>query len=105
MADDTTNEDGEYEMVLPFVAVESKGGPFRDDDYTAGWEMGWLDQRLTTLAAALESFPAEVSAPYMVRTANLGQADLVAMRHGFKTETVQIHDEWASIQIKRGPNE
>jgi len=79
-------EEAEHEMVMPFVTVTSKGGPHDDKSYCAGWEMGRLD----ALLAGADPFVTELHLPYML-AASIGQADLIAMRHGF-TMTSAVDD-------------
>lgn len=64
----------EIDLVMPFVVVASKGGPYDDDSYCAGYEMARLD-------AALEAGPRHHQVT--IRTANATQADLIAMHHGY----------------------
>lgn len=68
------SDDAEYSMLMPFIAVTSKGGPFDDASYCAGYEMGQLD-------AALQAGPRLHQVT--IRTANVEQADLMAMRYGY----------------------
>ena len=70
----STPQEPEHSLVMPFVVVASKGGPYDDSAYTAGYEMGLLD-------AALAAAPARHEAT--VHAANATQADLIAMRHGY----------------------
>lgn len=67
-----------WSLVMPFVVVASAGGPYDDGAYVAGYEVGSLDVRL-----ALEK---PESLDLTLRTANLPQVDLVAMRHGYIVE-------------------
>jgi hypothetical protein len=76
-----------YDMVMPFVTVTSKGGPHDDDAYVAGFEMGRLDSELEYTTWPLVR---------TIRTENVPQADLIAMRHGFRMEAVQSQwPEWS----------
>jgi hypothetical protein len=65
----------EHELVMPFVAVASKGGPYDDGAYCAGYEMGQLD-------TLLERGP-RGRLERTIRSANAAQADLIAMQHGY----------------------
>lgn len=87
-------EDADYDMVMPFLPVTSKGGPYPDDAYVAGYEMGGLDSHL----AHQPSFHAAT-----IRTANVEQADLIAMRHGYvrTTEPSEEWPEWTSCYFDR----
>lgn len=69
-----------YDLVMPFVNVASKGGPYDDSAYCAGWAMGVLDTRLGELKP--------VSHSETVRTGDRAQADLIAMAHGYAVEFV-----------------
>ena len=78
MTGDRTNEEpAEYGLLMPFVVVASKGGPFDDASYCAGYEMGQLD-------AALSAGPRLHQVT--IRTVNVPQADLVAMRRGYASQ-------------------
>ena len=80
-------------LVMPFVTVTSVGGPHDDDAYVAGWEMGKLD-------AFLEHTKPQ-SLAQTVRSDNVAQADLVAMRHGY-TMTVEdsMVEGWTNITLE-----
>ena len=36
------DDTGTYELLIPFVAVESNGGPFEDEAFVAGFQLGRL---------------------------------------------------------------
>ena len=88
-----SEEDAEYDLVMPFVVVASKGGPYDDDAYVAGWEMGGLDE-------ALRCKPSSHDA--MVRTGNAVQADLVAMKHGYVCTSEEYREapEWTIVSFR-----
>lgn len=65
------SDEEEYSLVMPFVVVTSVGGPYDDDAYVAGYEMG-------TLKYALDVAPEQFTET--IRTANVPQADLLAMQ-------------------------
>lgn len=73
------DDEPEYGLVMPFVAVASNGGPFDDQAYTAGYEMGQLDGQLAAAQLPGGGWVLERT----VRDENQGQADLVGMKHGF----------------------
>lgn len=75
-----------HELVMPFVAVTSRGGPFDDAAYTAGYEMGLLDAALQAAAGPIVE--------RTVREENREQADLLAMRHGWTIECSAPQDGW-----------
>lgn len=78
------SEDGEYSLVMPFVVVNSVSGPFDDDAYAAGWEMGKLDERLSAAVHHALGCPTVV-----ILRQNLPQAELVAMKHGMTMEEIK----------------
>lgn len=88
-----------YELVMPFVACASNGGPYDDDAFTAGYVAGGLDKTLGAIAALEGHGMVGVS----VRTNLLPQLDLIAMRHGFTVETEAIEGmaEWTSWTATR----
>jgi hypothetical protein len=89
----------EYNLVLPFVAVTSKGGPYDDHAYVAGYEMGLLDARLAEVRPTLLETT--------IHTANAEQADLIAMSHGYVCTVVQSEEspEWSFATFTPTPAE
>jgi hypothetical protein len=82
-----------YSLVMPFVPVASNGGPYDDLAYAAGWEMGALD-------AALR-LKGPVTTTLAVRAANGAQAELIAMRHGYRTRIAPHDDHWSMLWLHR----
>jgi hypothetical protein len=80
------DEENEVEMslVMPFLPVTSRGGPFDDQAFVAGYEMGRLDE-------VLRAAPPTHSTT--IRTDNAAQADLIAMQHGYRC-TAEPSEEW-----------
>lgn len=107
-------QDGsELSLVMPFLPVESKGGPFPDDAYVCGYEAGRLDALMESAAAAMENLD-----DIVLHEENAEQADLLAMRHGFRAAIMPPRDGWvlASFTLadsddpphpvtERGPNQ
>lgn len=90
----------EHSLLMPFVNVTSRGGQFDDDAFTAGYEMGLLD---ATLAACAELSRDTVAT---LRVDNCPQADLIAMRHGYRAEFEQADVEgWVSTRFIHVPEE
>lgn len=91
----------EYGLVMPFVAVRSQGGPYDDQPFVAGYQVGHIDQalavvRLLGLTAA--------SVQHGVYRPLLDQLDLVAMRHGYRmrsTDMVAGDDTttWSAVEF------
>lgn len=89
------HEDGppadDLDLVMPFVSVESKGGPHDDDSYVCGWEMGALDSELAHREQPLLE--------RVIHETNTGQADLVAMRYGYTVTITPRGDGWAFLRL------
>lgn len=81
-------------LIMPFVLCESKGGPYDDEAFTAGFALGGLDHDLS-LAKHNNMTPGE---RYM-RVEYQPQADLIAMRHGFTLTLSYERDGWALYQF------
>lgn len=94
MPEHTPNE--HWSIVMPFVTVASKGGPYDDEAYCAGYEIGRLDAAL-----ARDNGVADVLVT--VHTPNAPQVDLVAMRHGFVIAERIPDDsgEWTTLTLRR----
>ena len=95
MTDDnemTFGTDGEHQhqfmLAMPFVACKSHGGPYDDESYVAGWEMGALAERLGMMVL-VGAIPQPV---LTIHRANLEQLDLVVMPFGW--HAVEITGEW-----------
>jgi hypothetical protein len=86
-------DDRDYGLVMPFVCVASAGGPFDDDAFTAGYQMGLLDAKLNkpNLAATTE----------MIYEQLRGQADLLAMRYGLRMDVLHESDGWLHVGFAR----
>lgn len=89
----------EYGLLMPFVVTTSHGGPCDDDAYVAGWEAGAIDNALLH-RLNLEG-PLTVQLVATVRSGNVDQMDLIAMRRGFRM--IESHavpgmeDEWSTV--------
>lgn len=82
-----------FELVMPFLPVQSKGGPYDDLAYTAGFEMGALYAKL----GAAKPAPTSIT----VHHENHRQADLIAMRHGYTTEFQSENEHgWVCLLLK-----
>ena len=97
-----------HELVMPFIVVSSKGGPFDDAAYCAGWEMGFLDYFL----GVWRHEDSRHAVDRVIRRENLPQADLLAMMHGAEMsildwpEDTEVSEqqnlEWAYVRFARG---
>lgn len=105
-SDDHNEFDHELELVVPFIVVESKGGPYDDQAFVAGYQVGEIDVRLAfanMAGAQTVKFP-------IVRRSLLAQLELHGMRYGFTsmeaseaTSHIPASDEWCSLTFARGP--
>lgn len=88
-----SGDEASYGLVMPFVSVASKGGPYADDAYAAGWAMGALDTRLGAVMR-------QMSHEETVREVDVPQADLIAMRHGYRMEATPSEvDGWVFCEF------
>lgn len=89
-------EEHEYSLVMPFLPVTSKGGPYDDQAYVAGFEVGQLYQKLL------------IECPKVwiqtVHTTNVAQVDLIAMRCGYLMtyKEERMDATWTQISLNRG---
>jgi hypothetical protein len=101
-AETAGGNDSEYQIVMPFITVTSKGGPHDDASYVAGYQMGLIDARLAMLASTCGDDSGMVST---VSVENRTQADLLAMRHGFTVnfdEPAPESPDWLRASFRRG---
>jgi hypothetical protein len=91
------NEDAE--LVMPFVVTKSRGGPYDDDAYVAGFEAGRLDAILTNNTTAIVVGP--------VHSLNRDQLDLIAMQHGYTASFVGNADDepWVQMTLMKERND
>lgn len=110
MSDDYVEGDGDGEephpfgMVMPFLPVASKGGPYDDDSYAAGWECGQIASILEYSDEVAGTLPLDARLKLPVRTANVDQLDLVAMSHGFvidQREPWEDGSEWTFVRFTK----
>ncbi|MFV8317145.1 hypothetical protein [Mycobacterium sp. 23] len=88
------DEEFAYDLVMPFIPVQSKGGPYDDDAFVAGYEMGLLDAQLSG---------STFTQGHAIRAENQHQADLIAMRHGYVAEftTTEEAPGWVCMKTRR----
>jgi hypothetical protein len=92
-----SEEPQEFELVLPFIACRSKGGPHEDEPFVAGFECGYIDARLAY------EHPERLT--LTVRRDSLAQLDLIAMRRGYTATEDDLGpdwaDDWAQVTFSR----
>lgn len=83
--------DDDVELGVPLIPVASQGGPYDDDAYMAGWEMG-------ALAVELE-YTRPPLLQRKVRRDNVRQADLLGMRYGYRVEVGEGVAGWVPLRL------
>jgi len=88
-------EEPTWGLVVPFTACTSKGGPYEDQAFVAGFQCGEIDKALTVIAAA-----GGERATFTVRTPLVPQLELLAMNRGFPVMAaivVEDYPEWTVV--------
>lgn len=104
MSDNDDEVGHPFGMVMPFLPVTSKGGPFDDNAYAAGWECGQIAALLEYSSEVPGTLAESQRLKLPVRTANVDQLDLVAMHHGFvidEREPWEDGSEWTFIRFRK----
>jgi hypothetical protein len=87
--------DGLMSEPVPFVVVESQGGPYDDEAFASGYQLGMLNMGFFS-----DDFPSTFCMP-MYRQ-SVRQADLIAMRHGWVTSVEdEVDEEWVILSFRR----
>lgn len=87
----------EFGLAVPFVVCESKGGPFRDQDFVCGFECGRVD-------ALLQQGPVRLRTE--VHTECVPQMDLCAMYRGYvMTAEESFVDGWTDVKFEKARDE
>jgi hypothetical protein len=85
-----------YEMAYPLVVCQSNGGPYDDDAFVAGAQLGQIVAELRERQPPLYE--------RYVDSALVPQIDLVAMHEGYamQAEPWDEHpDEWTLVTLRR----
>lgn len=85
-----TADEGEYALVMPFVACESQGGPYDDTAFVAAYNCATVAETLRTLAHLHTNGLTAATVERYVRPDLIPQLDLIAMKHGFTL----THEPW-----------
>lgn len=96
----------EYGMVMSFVACRSQGGPYNDQSFVAGFQVGTIDGALAAAAGIGASI---LPVAHCVYRALLGQLDLIAMRHGYQMRSAPVTagddtETWSTVEFYRPPS-
>lgn len=99
------DDEAEYEPMMPFLAVASRGGPYDDTAYVAGYELGILDGQLSGPYAPTPEKPGPPAIDHWrwIKSDNVEQADLIAMRHGWELERGEQFEDLVAIRLKATP--
>ena len=85
----------EYNLLLPFLPVESKGGPYDDLAFCAGYDVGYLHAQMRLGEDGVIST--------QVRSALVKQIDLCAMETDWHMRSDgDEEDDWQPIVLVRG---
>lgn len=87
----TDEHETEYDLVMPFVCVKSKGGPYEDGAFAAGYQAGLLD--------AAASRGDELIIPFITYSHMVVQFDLIAMRNGYRLNITSDDGEWVNGEL------
>lgn len=92
--------DQEFDLFMPFTVVQSQGGPYDDEAFVVGYELGMLDAELHALSNAVGG-PATPTGRYL-HALGVPQADLIGMRNGYVVDTTegQSDEEWTWVEFK-----
>lgn len=82
------------ELLMPFLPVQSRGGPHNDDAYSAGFEMGRFD-------GLLQAGWWPENHPLPIHGENREQADLIAMQYGYTAEITDETEGWINMTVHR----
>lgn len=98
-----------WQLLMPFVICTSKGGPYDDEAFTAGYAAG-------RVAAILEAAPAAVDrVRFTLQRPLLPQLELIGMLYAFPVLVVEdalldvdevdngaeVNDQWARVTFHR----
>lgn len=94
---DPTDETPEYELLMPFICVTSKDGPYDDDAFVAGMQMGKLWVELAQLVKWRKSM--EVHLIRQIATPLVDQAKLFAFHYGLDCLLLidQSDHDWSTV--------
>lgn len=92
-------DDAGFSLVMPFVLVQSAGGPYDDTSYVAGWEAAKFDQLCETLP---EHGTIRFTSPVGYWEPNVPQLDIIAMRHNLVMAAAPSGEPgWVFVTLSR----
>lgn len=90
--------DDEYALVMPYVVVESNGGPYPDGPFVAGARFGAANAQLAAMDARVQEWADTIERELVP------QYDLLAMHHGFVMTAEpweEAPDDWVLVTFRR----
>lgn len=94
-----TDNEGTYELVMPFVLTRSEGGPYDDAAFSAGMTCGQLWTELMILAKH-----GATPRPRYVQPEHVPQIDLIAMHYGYTLKPGEIDEASGWQRVDFGPD-
>lgn len=87
---DEPDPSAHWDLRMPFVVCASKGGPYDDQSFVAGYQAGMIDAQLQVargVGARTVHFP-------IVHTELVPQLVLIGMGHGYPAMDVDSSQQW-----------
>lgn len=102
--DDQPGGEPTYELAVPFKLCASQGGPYPDDAFVAGVEVGSVDARMKAVVDA-----GGTGIIVTVRTDHVEQLELHAMHRGLpnldRTDHDGVHAGWSTVSFMADPGD
>lgn len=94
-----TDNEGTYQLVMPFVLTKSEGGPYDDAAFAAGMTCGqlWTELMVLTQHGATPR-------PRYVQPEYVPQIDLIAMHYGYTLKPGPIDEASGWQWVGFGPD-
>ena len=90
MTDEDRAEPEGMTLVVPFIVCTSKGGPYDDNSFVAGFQAARVDHMLEVAALVCAE---RVAIPFAVATDLVPQLELLGMHRGFPViEAAQVEE-------------
>lgn len=90
-------QEGEYGFVMPFTVCQSKGGPYDDQSFVAGFQAG----AIFAMLKAAKAVGAATTLPHPVYAEMIHQLDLVGMQFGFELVADLAEDpDWRLVWFR-----
>lgn len=87
-----TDNEHRWGLAMPFLPVTSRGGPYADNAYVAGYEAGGIAEQLRTATGPVSA---------LIHAENTGQVDLIAMDRGWRAVFEPREHGWVAVEFTR----